>query len=135
MRFLVTGGAGFIGSNYVRKLVDGSLKGASEITVIDKLTYAGDMQNLASIPKDSSGAPVPFKRLVPVLTPFASDIYGKPSSSNARYPSVSEAILRKLNRLSLYAGKILEDATLGSIIVILNINDNFSRNIRFRIDI
>ncbi len=38
MRVLVTGGAGFIGSNFVRALVT---DGADEVTVLDKLTYAG----------------------------------------------------------------------------------------------
>jgi len=41
MRVLVTGGAGFIGSNYVRQIVDGKLTEISEVTVVDKLTYAG----------------------------------------------------------------------------------------------
>jgi dTDP-glucose 4,6-dehydratase len=53
MRILVTGGAGFIGSNYVRRIVDGSLKGVTEVVVLDKLTYAGTLNNLDSIPKDS----------------------------------------------------------------------------------
>jgi dTDP-glucose 4,6-dehydratase len=53
MKVLVTGGAGFIGSNFVRKLVDGSLPGATEITVIDKLTYAGNLHNLESLPRNS----------------------------------------------------------------------------------
>ena len=53
MRILVTGGAGFIGSNYVRRLIDGSLEGASQVTILDKLTYAGTLTNLASLPKDS----------------------------------------------------------------------------------
>ena len=53
MRILVTGGAGFIGSNYVRRIVDGSLKGISEITVLDKLTYAGTKTNFAGISSES----------------------------------------------------------------------------------
>lgn len=53
MRILVTGGAGFIGSNYIRRLADGTLGGATEITVLDKLTYAGNLQNLASLSPDS----------------------------------------------------------------------------------
>jgi dTDP-glucose 4,6-dehydratase len=48
MRVLVTGGAGFIGSNFVRRVVDGSLPGISEITVADKLTYAGTLSNFTS---------------------------------------------------------------------------------------
>jgi len=46
MRVLVTGGAGFIGSNFVRALAD---DGAHEITVLDKLTYAGNLENLEGI--------------------------------------------------------------------------------------
>jgi len=53
MRLLVTGGAGFIGSNYVRRIVDGTLAGISKVTVLDKLTYAGTLTNLATLPKDS----------------------------------------------------------------------------------
>lgn len=53
MRVLVTGGAGFIGSNFVRRIVDGTLSGISAITVLDKLTYAGTLTNLAGLPKDS----------------------------------------------------------------------------------
>src|SRR5580658_11369952 len=48
MRILVTGGAGFIGSHYVRTLVtDGypAFAGAS-VTVLDKLTYSGNLANL-----------------------------------------------------------------------------------------
>ena len=46
MRILVTGGAGFIGSNFVRRILDGSLSGYSSVSVLDKLTYAGNMENL-----------------------------------------------------------------------------------------
>jgi dTDP-glucose 4,6-dehydratase len=53
MRILVTGGAGFIGSNYVRRIVDGSLKGVTKLVVLEKLTYAGTLSSLASLPKDS----------------------------------------------------------------------------------
>ena len=45
MRILVTGGAGFIGSNYVRRILDGTLPGVSKIRVLDKLTYAGNLEN------------------------------------------------------------------------------------------
>ena len=49
MKILVTGGAGFIGSNFVRRVVDGSLGGISRVTVLDKLTYAGTLSNLAAL--------------------------------------------------------------------------------------
>ena len=53
MRLLVTGGAGFIGSNFVRRVVDGSLTGIDRITVLDKLTYAGTLSNLEMLPNGS----------------------------------------------------------------------------------
>ena len=53
MKILVTGGAGFIGSNFVRRIVDGSLSGISDLTVLDKLTYAGTLSNLSMLPSNS----------------------------------------------------------------------------------
>ena len=53
MRILITGGAGFIGSNYVRRIADGTLGGISKITVLDKLTYAGTLTNLSDVKPDS----------------------------------------------------------------------------------
>ena len=47
MRALVTGGAGFIGSNYVRRILDGTLRGMTAVTVVDKLTYAGTLTNFS----------------------------------------------------------------------------------------
>src|SRR6267154_1334517 len=48
LRILVTGGAGFIGSHYVRTLLSGGYPGYedAEVTVLDKLTYAGNPANL-----------------------------------------------------------------------------------------
>ena len=45
---LVTGGAGFIGSHYVRAVLTGAYRGLEEasVTVLDKLTYAGNLANL-----------------------------------------------------------------------------------------
>lgn len=45
MRVLVTGGAGFIGSQFVRRLV----AAGDEVVVLDKLTYAGNPANLEGI--------------------------------------------------------------------------------------
>ena len=46
MRLLITGAAGFIGSNFVRMMAKGNLQGISSIKVLDKLTYAGIKANL-----------------------------------------------------------------------------------------
>ncbi|MFE1766063.1 dTDP-glucose 4,6-dehydratase [Streptomyces angustmyceticus] len=54
MKVLVTGGAGFIGSHYVRTLLAGGFPGQEDttVTVLDKLTYAGNRANLpASHPR------------------------------------------------------------------------------------
>ena len=51
-RFLVTGGAGFIGSNFVHHLRHRFPK--CRVTVLDKLTYAGNLANLDSL-KDDPG--------------------------------------------------------------------------------
>jgi dTDP-glucose 4,6-dehydratase len=54
MRILVTGGAGFIGSHFVRELLGGAYpqwEGA-RVVVLDKLTYAGNPANLAPVEND-----------------------------------------------------------------------------------
>ncbi len=51
MRLLVTGAAGFIGSNFVRRMLGGAYPGHEEtsITVLDSLTYAGTLTNLTEV--------------------------------------------------------------------------------------
>ena len=48
MKMLVTGGAGFIGSEFVRQAV----KKGHQVAVVDKLTYAGDIERLKEVESD-----------------------------------------------------------------------------------
>lgn len=51
MKIFVTGGAGFIGSNFARMAIDNTLPGLedSDITIFDALTYSGTLTNLQDI--------------------------------------------------------------------------------------
>lgn len=52
MKLLVTGGAGFIGSNFIRYLLKNYP--SYQITNLDKLTYAGNLDNLSDIERSSN---------------------------------------------------------------------------------
>jgi len=54
MRLLVTGGAGFIGSHYVRSVLAGAWGGAEpeQVIMLDKFTYAGNRANLDPVADD-----------------------------------------------------------------------------------
>ncbi len=55
MKFLVTGGAGFIGSAFVRLLLGAgpAMAGPYRVINLDKLTYAGNLENLAPVAEDA----------------------------------------------------------------------------------
>ena len=70
MRVLVTGGAGFIGSHFVKRLV----AGGDDVVVLDKLTYAGNPANLEGtgadlVVGDIADADAVARRPRPVVTP------------------------------------------------------------------
>jgi dTDP-glucose 4,6-dehydratase len=50
MKLFITGGAGFIGSNYVRHVLANT---DDEVTVFDALTYAGNLSSLADVADDT----------------------------------------------------------------------------------
>tara|TARA_Y100001935_G_C17299554_1_gene508305 strand:+ start:855 stop:1916 length:1062 start_codon:yes stop_codon:yes gene_type:complete len=51
-RYLITGGCGFIGANFIHHLMENKL--AAEIINIDKMTYAGNKDNLATFEEDKN---------------------------------------------------------------------------------
>jgi dTDP-glucose 4,6-dehydratase len=53
VRFFVTGGAGFIGSHFVRLLLATNSRSVQKVTVLDKFTYSGNPANLAEFADDS----------------------------------------------------------------------------------
>ena len=53
MKLLVTGGAGFIGTNFVKRQISLNPLGVSEIVVLDKLTYAGNYENFTTEEKSN----------------------------------------------------------------------------------
>ena len=69
MRLLVTGGAGFIGSHYVRTLLGEAwgLEAPAQVVVLDKFTYAGNIENLTPVLRDQRLEVVEGDILDPVL--------------------------------------------------------------------
>lgn len=54
MRVLVTGGAGFIGSNFVEMALTDQFPAISSVVVLDKITYAGKLSNLYPVANNSN---------------------------------------------------------------------------------
>ena len=50
LKIMVTGGAGFIGSALIRHIIS---KSSHQVLNIDKLTYAGNLESLASVSASS----------------------------------------------------------------------------------
>lgn len=53
MNLLITGGAGFIGSNFVKRQISLNSMNVSKIVVLDKLTYAGNLNNFTTEERDA----------------------------------------------------------------------------------
>lgn len=63
MKYLVTGGAGFIGSNFVKYLI----KQKESVIILDSLTYAGNLNNISPFLNERNILiPTQYTRLAPV---------------------------------------------------------------------
>ena len=78
---IVTGGAGFIGSNFVHYVVNNHPE--VHVTVLDKLTYAGNRANLAGLPAIS--VPCGFSDGLPVGLQLIGKPLGEESLLRASY--------------------------------------------------
>lgn len=123
MRVLVTGGAGFIGSNFVKRALDGSFTGISSVTVLDKLTYAGTKTNLEELPTSDFefiqgdicdvGLTRDLAKRHDVIINFAAESHVDRSISGSR-----DFVLTNV----LGTQTLLEAARLGSISVFLQVS-------------
>ncbi|RLB58104.1 MAG: dTDP-glucose 4,6-dehydratase [Deltaproteobacteria bacterium] len=71
---LVTGGAGFIGSNYVRHLLE--TEPGAKVVVIDKLTYAGNLANLRDLPSGQAGR-LSFHKVDVADAPAVAEVFSR----------------------------------------------------------
>lgn len=77
MRILVTGGAGFIGSNFIRYLLtNADIDQEISVCNLDKLTYAGNLENLSELEDDPRYLFVKGDVCNPADVDRAFDVYG-----------------------------------------------------------
>ena len=101
MKILVTGAAGFIGSNYVRRqLADAYPETAgAEVTVLDKLTYAGTLTNLTDVSgspnyrssRATSAMSTSSTTSCPATTPWCTSLPSRTSTVRSRAPRTSSS--------------------------------------------
>jgi dTDP-glucose 4,6-dehydratase len=131
MKILVTGGAGFIGSNFVKRQVNLNPMKLSKIVVLDKLTYAGNLNNFTTVERSQfefiqgdicDGSLV--EKLLPaidVIVNFAAESHVDRSISSAsEFVSTNTLGAQVLLEKSLKAGvgkfvQISTDEVYGSI--------------------
>jgi dTDP-glucose 4,6-dehydratase len=106
-RLLVTGGAGFIGSAFVRDRLRGDPE--IEITVLDKLTYAGSEENLAEAQKD------PRVRFVhgDICDPDAVDAVAREADATVNFAAESH-----VDRSLLDAGAFVKTDVYGTYVLL-----------------
>lgn len=98
MKVLVTGGAGFIGANFVHTTVENMPD--AEVTVLDKLTYAGNAQSIAGLERVNlvqgdvadAGTVDPLVAAADVVVHFAAESHNDNSLRNP-WPFISSNII------------------------------------------
>jgi dTDP-glucose 4,6-dehydratase len=89
MKILITGGAGFIGSHFTKMALAGELGiEISELTVLDKLTYAGKLENLSPLQMQQD-----FKFVQGDITD-ANSVDDLTKNTNIKYPISFEKLIR-----------------------------------------
>jgi dTDP-glucose 4,6-dehydratase len=102
MRLFVTGGAGFIGANFVRWILEHT---TDEVTVFDKLTYAGNLENLKGLDAD------PRYRFVQGDICDASAVEAALTGCDAVLNFAAES---HVDRSILYAGEFVRTNVMGT---------------------
>ena len=82
-RLLITGGAGFIGSNFIRHILN--KYGDYHVTNVDKLTYCGNLENLKYIAGNKNYEFVKFNYIYIIYGIKTQNNLGK-YGSHAKYP-------------------------------------------------
>ncbi|MFI5891395.1 dTDP-glucose 4,6-dehydratase [Actinoplanes sp. NPDC051513] len=122
MRLFVTGGAGFIGSHFVRAILADHLPGleGASVTVLDKLAYAGSFANLSPVaeskrldfvPADVTDTPV----VAPALRGHDAIVHFATARSGADVPGVEALLDAALARDVSRFVHISTDEVYGSI--------------------
>jgi dTDP-glucose 4,6-dehydratase len=107
VNILVTGGAGFIGSAFVRLLLSGipGYEALKNITVLDSLTYSGNLENLAEVRADSR---------LRILTQSINDIDGVKNAVEGQDFIFNFAAESHVDRSIANASKFMQTNILGS---------------------
>src|SRR2546429_9853104 len=100
LHVLITGGAGFIGSHLVDLMLE---RPATHVTVLDKLTYAGTLLNLAAHEHD------PRFRFV---------------RADVADPDIAEPLVREADRVVHAAAETFVDRSIAHSRTVLDVNAN-----------
>ena len=106
----VTGGAGFIGSNFV---IDWLNTEGSPVINFDKLTYAGNMENLATLANDSRHifvcGDINDRKLLEGLLPVIEPLHQKRVELEKDLPGLKETLFEGSRRARAIAEQTMDE--------------------------